>query len=424
VASSSSSTPKQVYVVTKPTVERWHSRLGHPSSLVVQQVLNIFCLPYSKSSSIETVCDSCQKAKSHQLAYPVSTSVGRHNYYVSFIDDYSKFTWIYLIKKKSDVFDVFHNFMNFVERKFSRKIITMQTDWGGEYEKLNPFFQKLGITHHVSCPHAHQQNGSAERKHRHIVEVGLALLANASMPLKFWDEAFLTATYLINLVPSKVINNTSPVECLLETKPDYKSLRVFGCACWPNLRPYNSRKLAFRSKQYVFLGYSPRHKGVKCLEISTGRVYISRDVVFDENVFPFASLHPNAGALLRKELLLLPNHLVSSHGGPNNDDHMPNNCSPMPAVSSLQIIGENSEEIDANSSQNSAETGSYHMPEADESGADPDDDLLHRSGADSGADHSPTASSAGPTEESSSTASPHHSATATSPASVHRTGPP
>jgi histone deacetylase 1/2 len=101
--------------------------------------------------------------------------------------------------------------MNFVERKFSIKIITMQIDWGGEYEELNAFFQKLGITHHVSCPHAHQKNGSAERKHRHIIEVGLALLENASMPLKFWDEAFLIATYLINLVPRKVINNTSPV---------------------------------------------------------------------------------------------------------------------------------------------------------------------------------------------------------------------
>jgi hypothetical protein len=56
---------------------------------------------------------------------------------------------------------------------------------GGEYEKLNGFFQKVGITHHVSCPHAHQQNGSAERKHRHIVKVGHALLASASMPLKF-----------------------------------------------------------------------------------------------------------------------------------------------------------------------------------------------------------------------------------------------
>jgi histone deacetylase 1/2 len=95
-----------------------------------------------------------------------------------------------LIKQKSDVFQVFKNFQNLVERKFGRKIISMQTDWGGEYEKLNSFFQQIGIAHRVSCPHTHQQNGAAERKHLHIVEVGLALLANASMPLKFWDEAF------------------------------------------------------------------------------------------------------------------------------------------------------------------------------------------------------------------------------------------
>lgn len=107
----------------------------------------------------------------------------------------------------------------------------MQTDWGGEYEKLNSFFQKIGIAHHVSCPYAHQQNGSAERKHRHIVEVGLALLANASMPLKFWDEAFLTAVYLINRLPTKTIDYLTPIERLLHEKPDYNSLRTFGCAC-------------------------------------------------------------------------------------------------------------------------------------------------------------------------------------------------
>jgi histone deacetylase 1/2 len=111
------------------------------------------------------------------------TSVGRHTYYVSFIDDYSKYTWMYLIKKKSDVFQVFHDFQKLAERKFNRKIISVQSDWGGEYEKLNSFFQRIGISHHISCPHTHQQNGSTERKHRHIVEVGLALLANASMPL-------------------------------------------------------------------------------------------------------------------------------------------------------------------------------------------------------------------------------------------------
>jgi histone deacetylase 1/2 len=192
----------------------------------------------------------------------------------------------------------------------------MQTDWGGEYEKLHGFFfQKVGITHHVSCPHAHQQNGFAERKHRHIVEVGLSLLAHASMPLKFWDEVFVTATCLINMLPSKVINFATPLEKLLQVKPNYEYLRIFGCACWPNLRPYNKCKLSFRSKQCVFLGYSPHHKGVKCLDVKAGRVYISHDVVFDENVFPFASLNPNVGSILHQEILLLPSDPITSHVG-------------------------------------------------------------------------------------------------------------
>jgi hypothetical protein len=132
-------------------------------------------------------------------------SVGRKKYHVSFIDDFSKFTWIYLIKFKSEVFAKFLEFQTLVERLFDRKIIAVQTDWGGEYQKLNSFFSKIGITHFVSCPHAHQQNGAVERKHRHIVEVGLSLLAHASMPLKFWDEPFISASYLINRLPSKVI---------------------------------------------------------------------------------------------------------------------------------------------------------------------------------------------------------------------------
>jgi hypothetical protein len=243
---------------------------------------------------------------------------------VSFIDDFSKFTWIYLLKKKSNVFQRFHDFQNHVERLFDKKIITMQTDWGGEYQKLSSFFQRVGITHHVSCPHAHQQNGSAERKHRHIVEVGLSLLAQASMPLKFWDEAFLTATYLINRIPSKVIDDDTPMERLFHEKPNFSFLRTFGCAVWPNLRPYNKRKLEFCSKQCAFIGYSNMHKGYKCLDISTGRIYISRDVVFDETVFPFASLHPNAGARLCAEILLLPEYSSQHSGDDTLDDHVIN----------------------------------------------------------------------------------------------------
>src|SRR3954464_14500605 len=82
----------------------------------------------------------------------------------------------------------------------------------------------------------------------------------------------------------------TPLELLLNEVIDYTFLKVFGCACWPHLRPYNQRKLEFRSKQCVFLGYSSLHKGYKCLHVSSNRVNNSRDVVFDENVFPFSAL--------------------------------------------------------------------------------------------------------------------------------------
>jgi hypothetical protein len=75
--------------------------------------------------------------------------------------------------------------------------------------------------------------GFVERKHRHIVETGLTLLATASVPLKFWDSAFEAATYLINRLSSKVTNHKSPYECLFHISPDYQFLKTFGCEYWP-----------------------------------------------------------------------------------------------------------------------------------------------------------------------------------------------
>jgi histone deacetylase 1/2 len=206
----------QVHQATKPSTSRWHRRLGQPSPSIVQRVLREHKLDFV-SDSVESVCGACQQAKNHRLPYSQSSCestfplqlvfsdvwglaphfVGRCQYYVSFIDDFSKFTWIYLLKNRSDVYQVFLDFEQLVERRFDKKIITLQTDWGGEYQKLHSFFNKVGITHHVSCPHTHQKNGSAERKRHHIVEVGPSLLTQASMPLKFWDEAFLTSTILL-----------------------------------------------------------------------------------------------------------------------------------------------------------------------------------------------------------------------------------
>jgi hypothetical protein len=99
---------------------------------------------------------------------------------------------------------------------------------GGEYHKFNAFFQRIGISHHVSCPYAHQQNGSAERKYCHIVEESLSLLAHASMPLKYWDESFLAATYLINSLRTKILDFLSPLQRLFGEKQNYSGLCMLG----------------------------------------------------------------------------------------------------------------------------------------------------------------------------------------------------
>ena len=202
----SASSNKQALGVVKASISLWHSCLGHASSSVIQQIVSRHKLGVSSSSNCSgVVCDAYQMGKSNQLPYPKSNSVsskpfelvfsdvwgaapnsvGRHSYYVSFIDDFSKYTWIYLLRFKYEVFQCLRDFQNMVERQFNHKILAVQPDWGGEYLPLNTFSTRLGIAHHVSCPHAHQQNGSAKRKHHHIVEVGLSLLAHASMRLKY-----------------------------------------------------------------------------------------------------------------------------------------------------------------------------------------------------------------------------------------------
>jgi histone deacetylase 1/2 len=91
---------------------------------------------------------------------------------------------------------------------------------GDEYRNLNAFFNKLGISHRVSFPHTHQQNRTVERKHRHIVETGLTLLARADVPFRFWSDAFFTACFLINRTPTRVLSMKTPLELLFKELPD------------------------------------------------------------------------------------------------------------------------------------------------------------------------------------------------------------
>lgn len=103
-----------------------------------------------------------------------------------------------------------------------------------------------------------------------------------------WVDAFSSAIYIINQLPSSLLQNKSPFELLYHSIPIYKNFKVFGCRVFPYLRPYTSHKLEPISNECVFFGYISQYKGYKCLDPSTNRVYITRHAHFDESGFPFS----------------------------------------------------------------------------------------------------------------------------------------
>jgi hypothetical protein len=323
----------------KTTDVVWHQRLGHPSVSVFLQLLRDQNLPLSSSVDKTRICESCQLGKSKQLPFCESTRVSTSplelihsdvwtssisslsgcKYYVLFVDDYSRFTWLYPLINKSDVYQCFVKFTLLVENLFSSKIKQLQTDNGGEYTSalFKQFLSQHGIFHRMTCPHTSQQNGIAERKHRHIMEMGLTLLAQSGLSPKHWVDSFMTAVFLINRLPSPVLKNESPFSKLFKKSPDYTILKTFGCLCYPLLRPYANHKLSFRSKPCIFIGYGGNQRGYRCLDPQTHKVYLSRHVVFNETQFPAKDMSLSQGsckitASPGNSLVMIPSHLSST----------------------------------------------------------------------------------------------------------------
>jgi hypothetical protein len=115
------------------------------------------------------------------------------------------------------------------------------------------------------------------------------MLFHAQLPKHFWVDAFTTAVYLINRLPSSVLHMQTPFYKLYVIHPTYASLKVFGCRCFPYLRDYSKNKFGAKSCPCAFLGYSPTHKGYRCLHPPSKRVYLSWHVVFYETIFPYAN---------------------------------------------------------------------------------------------------------------------------------------
>jgi len=209
-------------------------------------------------------------------------SHAHYRYFVIFIDDYSLFTWVYFLRSKADVFSIFQTFVAYVEAQFSTCVKILRSDYGGEYmsHAFQSFLQQKGILSQRSCPYTPQQNGVAERKNRHLLDVVRTLMLESFVPSRFWVKALSTTIYLINRLPSSTLHLDSSYSRLFGVPPNYNSLYVFGCICFAHLPPIERHKLAEQSVQCAFLGYSNSHKGFVCYDADANKLCISRNVFF------------------------------------------------------------------------------------------------------------------------------------------------
>ncbi|KAJ0853298.1 putative RNA-directed DNA polymerase [Helianthus annuus] len=339
---SSSSCPKASF-------ELWHARLGHVNFDVISMLKTKGYVSFTSVLPKPGLCSPCELAKAKRQPFlsndkraslpleiihcdlwgpsPIK-SVDNFLYYVAFVDDYSRFTWLYPLRAKSDFFNALSIFVPFVQTQFSTKIKIFQSDGGTEFtnNRVRNFFEQHGILHRLSCPYTPQQNGRVERKHRHIVETGLTMLFHAHLHTKYWVDAFSSAVFIINRLPSTILQGKSPFELLYHQVPQYSLFRPFGCRVFPCLRDYALHKLTPRSIACIFLGYCSKYKGYKCLDPCTSRIYITRNARFDEQFFPFdtstTATNPIASLEVTSFLDVSPT-FVPSHN--NSKTHTVNN---------------------------------------------------------------------------------------------------
>ena len=187
------------------------------------------------------------------------------------------------------------NFTTYVKNQFGKDIKSLQCDNGGEFDnkQFHDFFATKGITFRFLCPYSSQQNGKSETMIHTINNAMRSLLFQAHLPSTFWVEALHTVVHILNLLPSKAIQNRSPFSVLFNKPVSYSHLKVFGCLCYPNINHTHLPKPSPRSSKCVFFGYPHDHRGYMCDDLDTRRIIISRNVNFDETSFLYEKSQQN-----------------------------------------------------------------------------------------------------------------------------------
>ncbi|CAN1245512.1 Retrovirus-related Pol polyprotein from transposon TNT 1-94 [Linum grandiflorum] len=286
------------------TVALWHKRLGHMSEKSMVKLARKKAIPGLDQVHLER-CVDCLAGKQNRVAFKSSPpsraknvldlvhsdlceadskSLGGARYFATFIDDHSRKTWVYVLKTKDQVLDVFKRFLALVERETGQKLKCLRTDNGGEY--IGPFdayCKEKGIRHQFTPPKTPQLNGLAERMNKTLMERVRCLLSHSKLPHSFWGEALLAVVHVWNRSPSVSLDFEAPEKIWTGRDVSYKHLRVFGCKAFVHIPRDERSKLDSKTRSCVFIGYGQDEFGYRFFDPIQKKLIRSRDAVFMEN---------------------------------------------------------------------------------------------------------------------------------------------
>lgn len=290
-------------------MELWHRRLAHLGVrnllLLRDKMATGVSFPNFSSSKLDCVAcilgkqtrqpfDKNKASRANRILGLVHTdicgpikdeSMAGFKYFITFIDDYSRKTFVYFLKHKSEAFEKIKEFKSLAETQTGQKLKVLRSDNGGEYvnKKVDAYLREHGIQHQLTIPYTPQQNGVAERANRTIAEKARSMLQEAGLPARYWAEAVNTAVYLKNRSPTLAVKNQTPEERWTGRKTDLSHLKVFGCRAFKHIPDEKRTKLDPKSCELVFVGYCEESKGYRLIDFKDGTLHRARDVVFLEN---------------------------------------------------------------------------------------------------------------------------------------------
>lgn len=268
----------------------WHARLGHVNFQALELMSRdemAHGIPRLIQPSRK--CEGCLMSKQSRSPFPSRArfeasekleliyadicgpispvTPGGNRYFLLFVDDFSRKMWVYLLKEKSDAFLVFKRFKVLVENRTERRIKMLRTDRGGEFcpRDFVSYCEEVGIQRQYTTPYTPQQNGVVQRRNRTVAAMTRSLLKESGLPSFMWGEAARDSVYVLNHLPTRVLNGKTPYEAWSGKILDLAHIRIFGCTAYMKIPMVHVKKLDDRSKLVVYLGREPGKRKIGCM---------------------------------------------------------------------------------------------------------------------------------------------------------------